>query len=559
MAAQRKNQRRRRPISNLSPTAWRIINLLRRHDIYIVVPADKNLGPAILERDKYIRRCISEHLGNEKNYKVLTTQQVETRMRGLKYQLQKFLDKFWSDPDSKHLNRSALGSNNDEDEVTYITNAEHDFLSRALDKYPDKIAFFRGTTKVHKAKWKMRPIVCCAGTWINEWSRWLDYQLQKLKIFVPTYTKDSQQLIDETRDMVVPPGSLLCVADAVSMYNNIDTDHAIHVITWWLDELETNNQLPNNFPIEAVKYAMGIIMRNNIFQFGDLHFLQLLGTAMGTSAAVMWATLYFGYHEVHTLIPKYNNNLFYFRRFIDDIFLIWKRDSSDNWDQFQQDANKFEHNINGKQHGQLEWEFEKLSTSVNFLDLTLTIHNGRIITRTYQKDMNLYLYLPPASAHPRGCIKGTIYGLINRYYAQNTHRQDYIELIVKLYQRLLARGWTKEYIAPLIIEASEKIEQRSKHPQPTTTSGTIDDDDTRLFIHLQYHPDDVSRRELRQIYKDTCGNVFFSELGIVNPTIAYSRPPNIGEKITQAKLHQAPGKPSSYYLGEYNRSRSSSR
>ena len=58
-----------------------------------------------MERDKYIRRCISEHLGNEKNYKVLTTQQVETRMRGLKYQLQKFLDKFWSDPDSKHLDQ----------------------------------------------------------------------------------------------------------------------------------------------------------------------------------------------------------------------------------------------------------------------------------------------------------------------------------------------------------------------------------------------------------------------------------------------------------------------
>ena len=111
---------------------------------------------------------------------------------------------------------------------------------------------------------------------------------------------------------------------------------------------------------------------------------------MGTSAAVMWATLYFGYHEVHTLIPKYSNNLLYFRRFIDDMFIIWLRDDTDAWPKFCADVNNF---------GILTWEIEEPSTTVDFLDLTLTIDNGRITSRTFQKKMNLYLYLPPASAH----------------------------------------------------------------------------------------------------------------------------------------------------------------
>ncbi|KAL7555301.1 hypothetical protein ACHAWF_019051 [Thalassiosira exigua] len=34
-------------------------------------------------------------------------------------------------------------------------------------------------------------------------------------------------------------------------------------------------------------------MKNIIFQFDNLFFLQLLGTAMGTSAACMCATIYF--------------------------------------------------------------------------------------------------------------------------------------------------------------------------------------------------------------------------------------------------------------------------
>ena len=75
------------------------------------------------------------------------------------------------------------------------------------------------------------------------------------------------------------------------MYNNINTDHAIEVITWWLKDLYQRDLLPENFPLDAVLSAMVIIMRNNLFEFGDLYSLQLLGIAMGTSAAVMWATI----------------------------------------------------------------------------------------------------------------------------------------------------------------------------------------------------------------------------------------------------------------------------
>ena len=51
--------------------------------------------------------------------------------------------------------------------------------------------------------------------------------------------------------------------------------------------------------------------------------MQLIGTSMGTSAAVMWVTMYYGYHETIVLLPKYGANLLYFKRFIDDIIGIW--------------------------------------------------------------------------------------------------------------------------------------------------------------------------------------------------------------------------------------------
>ena len=71
-----------------------------------------------------------------------------------------------------------------------------------------------------------------------------------------------------------PPNARLFTADANSMYNNIDTQHTCEVIGEWLDELAP--QIGDDFPVEAIKAAMNIIMRNNMFEWGVLYFLQLI-------------------------------------------------------------------------------------------------------------------------------------------------------------------------------------------------------------------------------------------------------------------------------------------
>jgi hypothetical protein len=57
--------------------------------------------------------------------------------------------------------------------------------------------------------------------------------------------------------------------------------------------------------------------------------------------------------------------------------------------------------------------------SVTLLDLTLSINKqGTIETTTYIKHKNLHLYTPSMSAHPPGCLKGTIFGNLIRYWNQ---------------------------------------------------------------------------------------------------------------------------------------------
>jgi hypothetical protein len=51
--------------------------------------------------------------------------------------------------------------------------------------------------------------------------------------------------------------------------------------------------------------------------------------------------------------------------------------------------------------GNLSWKVENLSQQTVFLDLSIQIKDFRIQIKTFQKVMNLYLYIPPSGLQPQ--------------------------------------------------------------------------------------------------------------------------------------------------------------
>ena len=85
--------------------------------------------------------------------------------------------------------------------------------------------------------------------------------------------------------------------------------------------------------------------------------------------------------------------------------------------------------INADYYG-LEWIFEERSKKVNYMDMTISIHEGRIVTSLYEKAMNLYLYIPPHSAHHQGVLTGLVSGNIRRIHSL-CREQDDINMCMK--------------------------------------------------------------------------------------------------------------------------------
>ena len=61
-------------------------------------------------------------------------------------------------------------------------------------------------------------------------------------------------------------------------------------------------------------------MKSNVFTFGNRYWLQSNGTAMGTSCACAYATIYYSFHEETRLLP--NPNVLFYGRLIDDAFVV---------------------------------------------------------------------------------------------------------------------------------------------------------------------------------------------------------------------------------------------
>jgi hypothetical protein len=165
--------------------------------------------------------------------------------------------------------------------------------------------------------------------------------------------------------------------------------------------------------------------------------------------------------------------------------------------------------------------------------------------------MNLYLYIPPISAHPTSCFKGLIVGNFLRFCKQNDD-ENFCTLIRNFASHLLARGHTIKAIKSLFLQAAAttdksklpKIQQNPTKP-PDEENSPIDATiaNRSLYLHWKYHPEGIQRETLRAIYIAT--------LKDCNPfqglTIAMARPKNLRDLLTRTTLNEPEGKRASNY------------
>jgi hypothetical protein len=485
-------------LSNLNPIQTNALRQLRQNHNITIKPTDKNLGPAAMDTSDYIKQALQEHLLTD-TYKQLSETEAKSKMLNLKNILKTLL--------STH--------------AQWLTKSELTYFKRSLQTF-HRLPIFYGLPKVHKNPISLRPVVSTSGSLLAIFSTWLDYKMKDLLPLVKSYVKNSFSALEELKKIQIPENALLFSADATSMYTNIDTPTGITAVRDFIESCK--NQIPENFPINLFLEVLELVMNNNIFTFSNTYWLQLTGTAMGTPVACAYATVTFGHFENSVILNDYSRFLLYYKRYIDDIIGIWlppENNDLTSWNHFKLKLNSW---------GKLQWKIEEPSKKTIFLDLELQIQDSSISIKTYQKDMNLYLYIPPLSAHPPSCFKGLITGELRRYWLQN-NPDDFQNILCKFIERLTERGHTLETLTPILKLAASQLDSTN-----TITKRSCNANDNTLYIHRVFHPNGLQRRDIRLLYQ----KILEPFLDFDKMIIALSRPTNLRDILTKASITTTP-------------------
>jgi hypothetical protein len=511
-------------VPNLTKHHRNALEYLRSQTDFIVANCDKNLGPAIIERDKYVALAIRDHLSDATTYKRLLPDEAAAAIA-----TNKSLLKDWLSAHSVELSVQEWGF------VHYHSNS-------VLDPLP----YFYLLMKIHKEPLKTRPIVSFSGSLFHALGVWVDTHLQVVAKTFASYLQSSFVLIKELKSLTLPPNCRLFTADATSMYTNINTDAAIKAIH---DYIMRNQAKFPTLPLTPLIEALTLIMKRNVFQFGDTFWHQLMGTAMGAPPAPTYANISYGTHE-DKLLPMFRHRLAYYKRYIDDVFGIW----IPHPDPVQDERLwlRFQRRLNGW-HG-LQWITSPRCHQVVFLDLTISLQGTRLHHVLYDKPLNLHLYLPPRSAHPPGVLYGLIAGSIYRAKTLCSNPADAQDIIKKFWRQLRARGYPASTLRPLFEKAL------CRPPPPTAPVVTPETETTPLWFFKQtYHPQDPPSSAIRRAWQNTVADPPFSKpLKLVdfnhNPVgdrrfiVCYRRAPNLGNLLSYRKLQPDSGPPVSSFF-----------
>ena len=158
---------------------------------------------------------------------------------------------------------------------------------------------------------------------------------------------------------------------------------------------------------------------------------------MGTKLAPSFANLFMGYFEEEYVAP-YSKQPFLWKRFIDDILIIWTYG--------QDELTRFVTYLNSV-HETIKFTCETSVKSVDFLDITIQISDNNDLKSTlFCKPTDTHNYLLYSSEHPRHLLNGIPYSQLLRVRRICSDLSEFKRNAMMLCSHFVRRGYPKHLV-----------------------------------------------------------------------------------------------------------------
>ena len=399
--------------------------------------ADKGLGVVVVNKDWELTEA-TRHLSDKTTYRQTTLTEFDKiyeRCKGYlrEYEMQIFM-----------LTQHPRWPKN----LKHHT--ELNYLKKTIPKLKLYIKIHKTTTLTTDKDLKGRPIVACYNSLTSPIAAFVDYFLQPVVRKHNRILLSSEELVQALSTTTCPDDCVFAVFDVESLYPNIPTKLGLQFVEQLLYEHYKQPLL-----VECIVEGLKIVLECNMFRFRDNYYVQETGTAMGVIPGPSYANL-FVYMLFRDLVNSFlqTKKLHFYRRQLDDIVCLGTKQ---NLKELRDKMNSLCKSIRLTSN---------IGSTVDFLNMTLSVHNGIITIRPYAKKFSKFEYIPFASAHPKAMKKSFISSLVRNMVLFSSTFDIYIEELKAVHRRLRNRGYPSSLINPIIeafpYHVREKILQKTR-------------------------------------------------------------------------------------------------
>ena len=383
--------------SNRSTDELNIIKKLSNNKDLIITRPDKGNGVVVMDKSDYILK-MNDVLNDNSKFERLSS---DVSTKSLATQIRKQEDK---------LNRTLRKFRDD----SFIDKATYKYLYAS----GSQIGYLYGLPKIHKPNIPLRPILSAIDTFNYRLSKFLVPLLSP--ITTNKYTvRDSFTFAKEITNLDFKDVTMTSF-DVKSLYTNIPLEETISICTSLLkkDPKHLLHSLPH-----ILQELLTLATSNSMFLFNNHLYKQVDGLAMGSPLGPALANAFLCFYEERWLDECPNEfRPVYYRRYIDDTFILFKHPS--HVSEFLQYLNSRHANIT------FTHETEK-NNNLPFLDVKVTKEStGQFSTSVYRKPTYTGLITLFSSFGPLCYKSNLISALVHRAW-KLTSNYDYLDDEIK--------------------------------------------------------------------------------------------------------------------------------
>ena len=400
--------------------------------------------------------------------------------------------------------------------------------SNLVVKEPKEPCFYM-LPKIHKINTPGRPIVSACSCPTELISEFVDSVLQPLVSSLPSFVKDTNDALRECDNFTFPQNTPhderhLFTMDVTSLYTNIPHGEGLVALKHFLPKSKFRVD-----PVVILRLAE-LVLTLTSFKFGDQHYKQVRGVAMGTKMGPSFACLFMGYLEERIFQAYVGVVPLLYRRFIDDCFgaAAGPLQLLINFINF---VSSF--------HPSIKFTHQVSATTLPFLDIQVSIHpdSDKLSTSVFYKPTDSHSYLNYTSCHPPSTKSSIPYSQFLRLRRLCSCDEDFDSKSQQMASFFTSQGYEEQCVQNGLCRAKRKSRAAALDNQ----AGRSVTKSERPVLSIIYHPHNlpvanIIKKNFHIIQSDPDLSEIFPE----PPLVAFKRDTSLRDQLVHSKLLSSP-------------------